>query len=41
MFEGSAFGRWRRRVKSNEVQFAAVQQFPLDVISWVEANGRR
>ncbi len=33
------FGGWRRGLEANQVQFASIQQLPLDLIAGVEANG--
>ena len=34
-----ALGGRRRRVQAHQVQFAPVQQFPLDLVAGLEANG--
>jgi len=39
MFRGPAFGRGRRRAQAHQVQFSSVQQFPLDAVAGVEADG--
>jgi hypothetical protein len=41
MLPGSAPGGGWRDIQPKQVEFAPLQQFPLDVIPRVEADGRR
>jgi hypothetical protein len=41
MVAGSAFGRRWRRFEADEVQFASIEQFPLNPIARIETDGRR